>query len=258
MHFSQLSKPHLLIPLLGLALAVTSRGQTPSPPAWWATGTPAIITGAAANNKGPANIGQAKYMVSEALRNLDIVAPTIAAQIAADLAGTPPSYADQIINLSVLNLTPDTQKAPLRIGQLKAISAPFYTRIHAVAPTWLAAQRSLNNTAADPTSIFPWTSTTNDDANKALATIGQLKAVFSLRFESMTIENGGAVLSVPPGNGDTDGDGISDSTEITNGTNYLLFDTDGDGISDGEDATPLLPNIMTITTSVLRVLTPLR
>jgi hypothetical protein len=37
-------------------------------------------------------------------------------------------------------------------------------------------------------------------------------------------------------NGDTDGDGLSDSEEAALGTDPSLFDTDGDGLSDGEEA----------------------
>ena len=41
---------------------------------------------------------------------------------------------------------------------------------------------------------------------------------------------------------DSDGDGISDTDEIRNGTNPFLADTDGDGVSDGLDAFPLDPS----------------
>jgi len=41
---------------------------------------------------------------------------------------------------------------------------------------------------------------------------------------------------------DTDGDGVSDFTEILNGTNPFATDTDGDGVSDGQDVFPLDPN----------------
>ena len=38
-----------------------------------------------------------------------------------------------------------------------------------------------------------------------------------------------------PAKSDTDGDGLSDSTEQTAGTNPVLADTDGDGLSDGQE-----------------------
>jgi hypothetical protein len=66
--------------------------------------------------------------------------------------------------------------APLLIGQLKAIADPFYTRLHAVSPHWLEAERTTNGTN-HPGSIFPWTSAASDDKNKGVANIGQLKAV---------------------------------------------------------------------------------
>lgn len=36
---------------------------------------------------------------------------------------------------------------------------------------------------------------------------------------------------------DTDGDGLSNSAELANGTNKYLADTDGDGLSDGQEVT---------------------
>ena len=76
----------------------------------------------------------------------------------------------------------EKQKAPLLLGQLKAIAHPFYNQLHAAAPTWLATERATNGTN-HPGSIFPWTAEITDDQNKSIATIGQIKAVFSLRFE---------------------------------------------------------------------------
>jgi hypothetical protein len=210
-----------------LALLALLSPAAATPPTWWTTGIPPIITGTAENNHGPANIGQAKWMLSEALRALDTAAPTIATQIRADLAGTAPSYADRILDLSVPEDPKpadwaDKQKAPLLIGQLKAISAPFYSRLAAAQPTWLAAERATNGTN-QPDSIFPWTATTDDDANKAIATIGQLKAVFSLRFETLT-----------PPSLDTDGDGIPNSWEILYGLNpNNAADASGDLVGDG-------------------------
>ena len=219
-----------------LALSVTLSGMIASaaPPAWWSNGNPPIITGAPANNRGPANIGQTKWMVTEALRALDAAAPTVATQIRADLAGTAPSFADRIIDLAVPpNPKPagwaEKQKAPLLIGQLKAISAPFYTRLNAAAPTWLATERTTNATN-NPTSVFPWTPTATDDQNKAIATIGQLKAVFSLRVETAPV----IVIA------DMDLDGMSDQWELDygfdpNDPSDAEADKDGDGLTNIEE-----------------------
>lgn len=205
-----------------------------NPPAWWFNGSPPIITGGTANNQAAANIGQAKWVVFEALRALDTAAPTIATQIRTDLAGTAPNFTNRIIDLTIPNPKPagwaDQQKVPLLIGQLKAISAPFYTRLHVYDSNWLATERATNGTNT-PGSIFPWTTETTDDANKAIANIGQLKAVFSLRFETLT------AATV-----DTDGDGLSDEWEIANGFNPndpsdANVDPDVDGITNATENT---------------------
>ena len=66
-----------------------------------------------------------------------------------------------------------------------------------------------------------------------LVAIGQLKAVFSLRFENLS-------GTVDP-NGDEDGDGLVNSVESGLGTSTEDADTDGDGIPDGADSAPLIP-----------------
>ena len=87
-------------------------------------------------------------------------------------------------------------------------------------------QENLTQDSANPSHIFPWTLATTDDANKGIATIGQLKAVFALRFELLGM----------------DGDGLSEAQELALGTSPLLADTDVDGKSDSVDFFPLDPS----------------
>ena len=246
MHFSILRKHYLLIPLAGLALAVPLSGDPQNRPAWWTDeGTRVIPPGAIENNRGPANIGQAKHMVAQALKALDTTGPTLATQIRADLAGTAPNFTNRILDLAAPAnpAEQEKQKAPLLLGQLKAIAAPFYSRLAASSPAnaaWLAAERTTNDTNY-PNSIFPWTAETTDDQNKSIATIGQLKAVFSLRFTQDTDTDGLPDLweianfaNLNQGaNGDTDGDYISNLVEFQNGSNpNSATDGNSNGIPD--------------------------
>lgn len=208
-----------LIPSILLAQIIAASA---APPQWWGAGNfPVVDPNAAVNNHGPVNIGQAKHMAKSALDALRTVYPTVADQIEADL--TP------IVDFTIPDpKTPEwleKQKAPLLIGQLKAIAAPFYTHLHEGVPLWLdresviqseKGQLQINGTK-NSGSIFPWTAETADDENKAIANIGQLKAVFSLRFDSL-----------PPGDPyDADGDGLLDAWEIANfGVNYAYGATD--------------------------------
>ena len=214
-----------------------------APPLWWSDGDPPVVNENEENNHGPANIGQAKHVVKSALDALRVTHPSVTADIEQDLA--------PIINLTVPDPKTDEwiqqQNAPLLIGQLKAISAPFYTRLNTEDPVWLAAELTENGTS-HPGSIFPWTVETTDDANKGIANIGQLKAVFSLRFENLENSTGGNSTGGGSNGGnddiddiddidpnDLDNDGLTNEEEALIGTNPELSDSDGDGINDGED-----------------------
>jgi hypothetical protein len=190
-----------------IAVCFVKTGTYASPPIWWASGNPPVLDpSAASNNKGPANIGQAKWMAKNALDALRVVSPATAEAVENELVVMDPNAIPpetKPIKSWAAPATPEeqaAQRAPLLIGQLKAISAPFYAHLNTLNPTWLENERILNQTAV-PGSHFPWTDETTDDSNKSVATIGQLKSVFSLRFESLSVV------------GDEDGDGVTDSED---------------------------------------------
>ncbi len=259
-----------------------------APPAWWSDGDPPVITGGNQNNAGPANIGQAKWMIAEALRALDAAAPSAANQIRADLDGTPPDFPDRIVDRSVPDPKPagwaGKQKAPLLIGQLKALAHPFYNHLNALDKDWVLGQIQENHNGAaalnthywqvfgnpDYTDegFFPWNPSTPPQSNKAPATIGQLKAVFSLRFDGIDSDNDGlpdwwelkhfGTLDYNAED-DFDGDGWENSRELLEGTDPRLIDTDGDGVSDSEDGNPLVRDQSEpFIGETLRILTPSR
>lgn len=129
-----------LIPGILLALIITALA---APPLWWSTANPPVIDPAASvNNRGPANIGQAKHMAKSALDALRPILPDVADAIEVDLAA--------IVDLTVPDPKPvgwsEKQRAPLLIGQLKAIADPFYTHLNTAAPHWLEAERITNGT----------------------------------------------------------------------------------------------------------------
>lgn len=207
-----------------------------APPAWWAEGgVPAVSPIAPNNNLGPANVAQAKWMAFRALGKLQTIDPVLAAAIYAKLTVPQPKpgggFYPPTLDFNTVRPLPTgwtaSQRAPLLVGQLKAISAPFYDLLQVKDATWLASQLNTNLTkdSANPSNYYPWSSSTADDSNLSVATVGQLKSVFSLRFESLGgVPTGGSL--------DSDGDGLNNLAEYTAGTNSWAVDTDGDGLPD--------------------------
>jgi hypothetical protein len=176
---SLFNHPLLRIAVIGLIGKSFIAQAIPPEPNWWREGNPPVIApNAALDNRGMANIGQAKWVAKSALAALRVVLPEAADAVEVDLVGTGkpiPSWAAPSTQTEK-----DSQRAPLLIGQLKAISAPFYEHLHNIAPDWVASELIRNGLPF--TGIYPWTDTSIDDENKAPATIGQLKAVFSMDF----------------------------------------------------------------------------
>jgi len=208
-----------------------------------------------------ANIGQAMFMARRALEALRAQLPSVAALVEADLVGE-----DKPIKTFDVPAEPDAawhekHKAPLLVGQLKAIAEPFYNRLHDAVPQWLQTEREANNTQF-PGSHFPWRNSTGEVNNHAMATIGQLKAVFALHFELDSdsdsvsnlqewYRNGSLNSAILPAKlmaylsardltydpqGDYDGDGMSNQFEVLNGLDPLdhsdaAMDADGDNVS---------------------------
>lgn len=177
--------------LTGLFALISCATLFADPPAWWsqvgADGHSVINSSATDSNPlNAANIGQAKFMAKRALEALRPILPQTADTIEANLVGPGKPIPSWTVPAQG-SATAKAQYAPLLVGQLKAISEPFYTALKDVDSEWLLNELEQNGTLDSSIAdhFYPWTSQSDDDANKAIATIGQLKAVFSLRFESL-------------------------------------------------------------------------
>lgn len=199
-------------------------------PAWWRDpAKPIIDVTAVPNNRGIASVGQAKWVVKNALAALKATSPAIGNAVDGRLLGAGKPLLTLDPPATVTQDWLNQQKSPLTLGQLKALAAPFYSAIHEAKPNWLENQLVLNGSKdpTDPLNFYPWTSDATDDANEAPATVGQLKAVFALRFESIedTIT-------------DSDQDGLPDQWENDHFGNLQslgFYDPDADGLDNFEE-----------------------
>jgi hypothetical protein len=211
---------------LWLLLLTTS--TAPADPSWWTA--QGVKTTAPAANMAPATIGQAKHMAAMALAELETHLSAPAYQALYDDVAA-------IVDLTLPDPLPpgfyEQQRAVLLTGQLKAIAKPFYDHLRTHDAAWLDNAMTVDNLIVmepgsnPPTpSPYPWSEATTDDANRAPATLGQLKAVFSLPLETLA-------TTLPA---DTDGDGMSDEWEIAHGLDSndpsdTDLDSDGDGFT---------------------------
>lgn len=230
-----ISKP-LLIALL---VSISTAGYSEDPPEWWEDY--AATNSNTASNNSPAVLGQVKWMTRCAWTELDSVLPGGAGFALSSVVPPVPGSPDQAWY--------DAQKAVANLGQLKNVAEPFYRRLQVAAPGWVAEEFDRNGLESWPFSV-PWDPSTPVAQNYSPAVLGQLKMLFSLRFDEDSDTD-----TIPDlveffmygsksGNGtatDYDKDGLSDAAEITAGTRLDIADTDGDGIPDGSDGSPLTP-----------------
>ena len=151
-------------------------------PSWWTNRS--VLTTNAANDFAALTQGQLKWMATNACAELE-----------ANLPGGAGIY---VRNL-VAGFTLSNNYYPVNVGQLKCTATSFYDRL----------------IAEGYTNSYPWTETTTDDCDFAMANIGQLKNVFGFDL-------------------DTDADGLPDWWEIlfSGGTANWLGgdDADADGL----------------------------
>ena len=149
------------------------------------------------------------------------------------------------------------QLTVVNLDQLKWSAKPYYDYLNVLDPNWVQAR--LRTTLADPAwpHPYPWNPATPAEVNLRPANLGQPKTVFGLQIDrDADADNLADIHELKLGtdlnNPDTDGDGITDGTEVAIGKNPLKKeppppppapplrapDSDSDGIPDSEDIHP--------------------
>ena len=222
-----------------ISLSISSLTLQAAPPAWWYSTEQPVLNAGEQNSHGIANRGQAKWLAQSAVaalggalgeNSLDLQAVRTELFKPSEGASTGVFYPVRPSSPSAEWLA--EQRAPLLIGELKAMAAPFYKKLSVIDADWLENQLKGNGLIlgqgyfedTDGT-FYPWdpADNANTEKNHSAATIGQLKLAFSLRFESL-------VITAP--NSDADNDGLTYAQELALGTDPNKKDTDGDRIAD--------------------------
>ena len=211
------------------SLLISSVVAFSGPPQWWFE-RGVIDENAQEENYSAVNAGQAKWMATQAHAELS--------ERLAPFGGVDFELEDVFPEVPA---NPDAewyekQKAPLNLGQLKAISKPFYDNLNRVSPGFLNFQAGINGVPWQQGQTYPWNPNTPIEENLALANIGQLKSTFAFQFGvdsdsdgiadfwefGATAQASGGVeegLAALGGNGaNSDGDYLSDTEEFALGT----------------------------------------
>lgn len=151
-----------------------------------------------------ANIGQLKYLATQAAAELDVTLPDPGAGpiIAALVASWKQSPASGVTRDDFAVVTQ---------GQVKDVAKLFYDRLATI---------NYQGAPLDSGSIYPWSATTSDDDSYSLVNVGQLKRVFSFDQVNETFWP------------DSDFDGLHDKWEL-----FYFGDLSRDGTGDwnGDD-----------------------
>lgn len=187
--------------LLGLALGAVSSALAQAP-SWW-TNRNVIVTNAIPNDFVAVNQGQVKWLATQA-----------AVEFEAMLIGL--GGAGSNITALTQTFSSTNNYVAANIGQIKATTQPFYDQLAVLAVTEPYLTNAWPAGSAGP---YPWTVTTTDDVNYAMANIGQTKFAFSINL-------------------DRDDDGLPDWWEwrsFTNLNQNATIDADGDGLTNGQE-----------------------
>ena len=188
----------LILTLLSLTSIASTR--LAAEPNWWHE-RGVIDANAPANDFALSNVGQAKFIASAAIAELNRVL-------------TSAGGAGFSLNDLASSSAPANDFAALNIGQLKYLCAPFYDRLAQLG--WFGSPA--------PQHYYPWSEDASDDENNALVLIGQLKYAFSFDLQHRFI--------------DADSDQLPDFWEIeqTGSTATLSGgNQDNDSLSDIEE-----------------------
>jgi len=207
--------------LIGLQLGIFTFlvtfgfGQTVgalNPPMWWgeagSSESPLVDDALATdvNDADVATVGFAKKLAYQALVALEKEHPDVENFVRDDLAKPPPIFAiDTEVPIDADSAWFNAQAQGLTAVYAREMVKPFYDQLDSLAPDWLEKQRLANDTD-QPTGYLPWASPDLvGEAAGGYVTVGQLKALFALRFSL-----------------DEDGDGVSDFLEERlNKGNYI-------------------------------------
>jgi hypothetical protein len=209
-------------------------------PQWWVDRN--VINTNDSNNLAIANLGQAKHFAYQAHAELlSTRLPGGAGFALNSLFPVPPANPDAAWY--------EAQKAALNLGQLKAVAKPFYDHLNATSPLWVERQFHMNGLSTLNTHYFqdsttnyfyPWNPTTPIEENLKVASIGQLKSVFALRFNessdgdilpdlweyniiNSSITDAITSLADVTLEGDFDNDGVDNGTEYQINTDPTVF-----------------------------------
>jgi hypothetical protein len=233
------------------------RDALAAPPAWWRN--PNVLKVSNLNfeaygpidaDKAAATVGQVMHMAKHAKLAMDSVYASVTA------ARETGAGAEIQANLTRHNNSIATEGAlanhrVILNGQLKSIAAPYWKRL-AVLGVWPKLSVDLGvfipNEAYDaaPDFPFPWTQSFSDDADYAVATLGQVKAAFAFHLETPDENNSGIYdgweyanfrlyqdpFAYSTSSEDPDLDGFPTLAEYVAGSNPASWDTDMDGLSD--------------------------
>ncbi len=160
---------------IGASPHLFAQNHNPIPEWWKDRGITEEQAGdSAVNNSVPVTLGQLKWVATQTHKELSALLPQgLSFECHSLFADAKAPYEEGYQDWSKGNYKVAT------LGQVKHVAKAFYDELNQISEAWVREQLGSLGHDLNTLGQYPWTDTLDDDSNRSIANLGQLKSIFA-------------------------------------------------------------------------------